>query len=320
MKTSVELIKKSFYIDGHMFSQNYTHSVAMILRGGIFGIFQPGISLEFGADLWSMFSEKTSPTREAIVSEKEQVVAIADQGFKAVIAMADRIPESQRERIITSWRKATHTTRMQLASVRVIIAYFKDIESNAKQPLRLEQAIKEYLGVAGAAKKAFSSGMVAEIVNTMYENADFFRKLYAAEFAARAEWKMEKNLVDNLVCGGLLDEWRVKRYMHGSGFELLDDRPVRLAGNKVFPNGFLECILTAKSDQPNELLIRLHGSGGPVKVTVNDGNFVIAPSVPDGFCTITIPARPEHDGKLRVRLEKVGATPPRIGGLAVRAL
>ena len=318
MKTSVDLIRKSFYIDGHMFSQNYRYSVSMMMLGGIFSIFEPGVSLESNVNLWSMFYEKTSPGNEAIVKEKEEAVAIADQGFKSVSAMAERIPEQQRDKIITAWHKATFTTRIQLASARIIIAYFEDMKSNAGQPLRMEQAIKESLVVAGSAKKTFPSGIVTDMANTMYKNAEVFREIYAAEFAARSEWQEEKNLVDYLVCGGFLDEWRVKRYMHGSGFELLDNRPVRWAGNNVFPNGFLEYTLYAKSDKVNELLIRLHGSGGSVKVIINDEDMVVEPSVPDGFCTIIIPVTPDHNGKLRVRMEKAGATPPKIGGLGVR--
>lgn len=319
MKTSVDLIRKSFYIDSHMFSQNYKHSVSMMMLGGIFSVFQPGISLESNVDLWSVFYDKTSPTREAIVNEKEEAVAIANQGFISVSAMSDRIPEQQRDQIITAWHKATFTTRMQLASARIIIAYFEDMESNAKQPLRMEQAIKESLVIAGSAKETFLSGIVTEMADIMYENADLFSGIFAAEFAARAEWNVEKDLVDHLVCGGLLDEWRVKRYMHGSGFELLDNRPVRLAGNSVFPNGFLEYSLNAESDKSNELLIRLHGTGGSVKVIVNEEVVVIEPSVPDGFCTVTIPVTPDHNGKLKVRLEKNDFTPPRIGGIGVRA-
>ena len=318
MKTSVDLIGKSFYIDGHMFSQNYRYSVSMMMLGGIFSVFQPGISLKSNVDLWSVFYKKTSPTHEAIVSEKKEAVAIADQGLISVTAMADRIPEQQRDQVITAWHKATFTTRMQLASARIIIAYFEDMESGAEQPLRMEQAIKESLVVACSAKETFLSGIVTEMANTMYDNADVFSEIYAAEFAARTEWQMEKDVVDYIVCGGLLDEWRVKRYMHGSGFELLDNRPVRLAGNSVFPNGFLEYTLNAVIDKPNELLIRLHGSGGSVKVTVNDEDVVIEPSVADGFCTIAIPVTPDHNGKLHVRLEKSDVTPPRIGGLGVR--
>ena len=142
MKTSVDLIRKSFYIDSHMFSQNYKHSVSMMMLGGIFSVFQPGISLESNIDLWSVFYKKTSPTNEEIVREKEEAVAIADQGYMSVTAIADRIPEQQRDRIITAWQKATHTTRMQLASVKIIIAYFEEMESGAEQPMRMEQAIK----------------------------------------------------------------------------------------------------------------------------------------------------------------------------------
>ena len=321
MKTSVDFIKKSFYIDSHLFCQNYRHRFEMMMLGGTFALFKPGISLKFTSEyLWSMFSEKTSPTREAIVSEKEEAVAIAGKSLETVKALADRIPAPQREKTITAWQKATHTSRMQLALVHVIIAYVEDMESKTEQPVRLEQAIKECLAIADKAKKEFSIGMVAEIADVMHENADLFRKHYAAEFAAREDWNMEENVVDCLVCGGLLDEWRVKRFMHGSGFELLNNRPVRLVGNSIFPNGFLEYTLQTTAERSNELLIRLHGSGGPVKVTVNEADFVIAPSEPDGFCTIAIPVTPDHDGQLRVRLEKAGTTPPRIGGLAVRAL
>ena len=318
MKTSVEAVRKSYYVDGHMISQAHPHPLEMMMLGGVASVFKEGVSLENTADLWSMLSDKTAATHDAIIREKAEAVVLADAGHKKVQALGDRIPAGPREAIQTAWAKLRHTTRMHFAIAKMLVAYFEDMEYGADIPAVLERAAEGAEAAAEAAAGAFPEGVVGEWANTLLETARRLPELYDAEFDARAEWHEEPGIVDSLVCGGLLDEWRVKRYMHGSGWGVHSRRPTRRVGNPVFPNGFLEYVMKADMDKDCELVVLLHGSGGSAKLTVNGNTTVVEPAEPEGFGQTAVPIGCVPEGRIHVRLER-GKGFPIVGGLAVRA-
>ena len=355
MKRSLDMAKKSFYIDGHMMAQYYFASFHHMMLGGTFALFRPGIPLDFARDLWSVLSEKTTPLREAIVREKAEAVEIADWAHETVVALGDAIPAPEYEMIKRAWRHARHTTRMHLATAEIIKGYFDDMEDGAECPGRLNGATERSLDVARAAAQeaceelgrtlagalpayepilqaeaAFvrqvaseeqtgeKESFVEEFARYVVENAEIFRSFYAAERAARNQWEDDGAVVDCVICGGLADEWRITRVMHGSGVEIRDGRPVRMAGNRVFPSGSLEYQMMTCRDGASELLVVLHGAGGPARVTVDGVTTVAEPPKLEAFGAVSICVGSPKEGRLNVRLEKAGPSPPLIGALVVR--
>ena len=355
MKRSLDMAKKSFYIDGHMLAQYYYASFHHMMLGGTFALFKPGIPLDFARDFWSVLSERSTPLREAIVREKAEAVAIADEAHGAVTELRDGIPAGEYEKLERAWRNARHTTRMHMATVEVIAAYFDDMEGGVARPDRLEAAIQRSLEVAARAADdvgegggkalareaavdepilqsdaAFArqvaceertggqEGLVGEFAACVFENAAIFGRFYTAERAARARWENGDAIVDFAICGGLVDEWRITRVMHGSGVDILDGRPVRAAGTKVFPGGTLTYDMRLDAEGENALLVLLHGAGGSARVIVDGVVRVAEPPEPDGFGVVSISVESPTADRLNVRLEKAGASAPIIGAVVIR--
>lgn len=316
MKSALDMLKKSFYIDQHLFSQQPFPTIPMMMLGGIFAVFEPGISLEIGKDLWSMISTKKSPTREFILREKEEAVALADRGAEFMESIAEKVPADQLELLRKGWRKARYTTRTHLNLARALVAYFEEMSELRERPAQLEAVLSELLAQAEKGEKEFPTGLIADFASAAREDAEGFRKFYAGELAVRKEWRAMPGIIDSLVCGGFTDECRVTRYMHGSAIGILDGRPVRHAGNRVFPNGFLDYAMKTDPQKPCRLLLKMHGKGGKAKVTINGHIDVVTPPAPGwGIAQIEL-----FGGKAgaKIRLEKAGAGFPIFGGLAVQ--
>ena len=60
---------------------------------------------------------------------------------------------------------------------------------------------------------------------------------YKAERAARRTLQRRLDVIDFIVPGGIYDDGRVLRPMHGAHSEIVNGWPVRWVGNAVFPNG-----------------------------------------------------------------------------------
>ncbi len=318
MKGSEEMIKKSYYIDGHMFSQNPIPRWQMIMLGGAFSLFKESIPLDFTDGLWSMLSERTSPTRAEILREKEEGVHIAEQGYEGVRTIKDTIPAGEREMLLEAWRKACYITSMYLNTARVLVAYFEEMEERIRVPVNLHSRLEESSSYAARAKGAFPDGLVHEFAGAVAGNAAHFREHYDAEYAARMDWEREERIMDYVVCGGMTYEWRVRRYMHASHPVMVDGRPARVVGNKVFPNGFLEYEMKVETMKPIEVLVLFHGSGGALRAIINGCPHTMHPEVADRFNRTGVVVASTPHSTITVRIEKEGSTYPVLGGIGIR--
>jgi hypothetical protein len=142
---------------------------------------------------------------------------------------------------------------------------------------------------------------------------------YVGEWAERAAWRAYPGIVDAVVCGGIGDDFRVRRYMHASHAQLIRGRPARAAGNRVFPNGFIECELAVPPARPFQLMIRGdRGSSAGFRLTV-DGVSRAVDYDADGAYEQRFATAAAAGGKITVRIEKAGADYPWIFGMATIA-
>lgn len=120
-----------------------------------------------------------------------------------------------------------------------------------------------------------------------------FLREYAAEAKVRAALMSRGDVVDFVVAGGIYDDNRVDRPMHGAYPELVDGQPVRWVGNSIFPNGTIHVELR---DAP----------GACVEV-------VLSPNGPQDF------AMEEHSerGIRHVTIGKKGAVHPGVVAVAI---
>jgi hypothetical protein len=318
MKSSEEMIKKSYYIDGHMFSQNPIPSWHMIMLGGIFSVFKENIPLDFTDGLWSMLSEKTTPTRREILKEKKEAVSIAEEGYRRVQSVKEKIPSGERELIINAWDKARYITQMHLNTARVLTEYFEEMEKGVRVPEKLFGLLEESARYAGKAITTFTEGLVYEFAQAVVENSKHFKEHYTAEYAAQLEWENKEAIIDYVVCGGITYEWRVKRYMHASKPLIIDGRPSRIVGNSVFPNGFLEYRMMVDPLKRNEALILFHGSGGALRLIINGIAHTFYPEEAERFNRASILIENTDESHITLRIEKAEDSYPVLGGIGIR--
>ena len=141
--------------------------------------------------------------------------------------------------------------------IRCIAAYFEDMEQGSKDcPLLRAQvaaSLAEYDRLAGHKVEILEREFINGLEHRLHEYRRPVEEIcieplaaisqalpleYAAEMRARKQFL--KDHVDGVIAGGLYDDHRIYRYMHGSHSVIQHGLPGRWAGNRVFPNGFFE--------------------------------------------------------------------------------
>ena len=311
-KLGWEMVCKTYFIDGHvLFHGNYC--MKYLKAGFIFALFgKAGSPLANGKGIWSILADKKTPGRTAILEEKERAVVLADRGLallNSLILPAD----DYRNRL---WGNAVIVTRAVRELIRCIIAYFDDMEGkNPDFPhlkTQVTASLNEFDRLAGhkveIVKREFVNGMehrLKEENRTIEELvieplAAICRELpdeFSAEYAARK--KFLTDCVDGIITGGLADDWRIARYMHASHAILHNGLPSRWAGNRVFPNGFMEMELKRGEklfiygDPDETRKFTLICDGERINVEFDDNGLFTMPLQPEGK---TVSVRLEKDG------------------------
>lgn len=340
MKRSIDVVKKTHFIDGHVIFHTNPPSSWMkwIKASGIFSVFQPGVSLENQRFNWGILSERTAPAREKILAEKDEAVSLAADCRARLDSLRGRMPEAEFARACALWDNAVAATRLVREFCRCIGAYFHDMEAGNEQKPGLEAAIvrarEEFLSwldsrrleemeakEPGAFYDAITqerfkprSRDIAEVYALpLWLLIQSLRVEYQAEFAARREWQALPGVVDFVVCGGITFEHRVEKAMHASHSAIHHGRPVRIVGNHVFPNGYIEYTLK-RPPQGAQLVVRGDaGTAECLRVSADGDERVVA--LNRGEARIALP--PSAEENVRVRLAKEGLQYPWIYGVAV---
>ena len=332
-------VKKTHFLDGnvifHEFPIEYDFRIPK--AGYAFALFKENIDLHLGAGVWSILSGNRTPGRKTLLAEKDSAVALAETGFARLAALTRETGFEEeyawRERV---WHNACVASKAIRAFCRCIAAYFDDMEAGDREARRLTAATAEARSVFAELAEfpldhpvpptEFVNGMGHHLLHGAVSLDDvYLRPLntlvsllpeeYAAEFAARERYSPGTS--DCVICGGVADDWRCGRYMHGSHARLLRGFPVRYAGNAIFPNGFIEMELKCSEEKVKLLLW-----GDPeaeekrFAVSVNgirrNGLFN-----DEGGCAFDVSPR---NGLLKVRLEKAeGADYPYFRAVAVKS-
>ena len=333
------MVEKNNFIDGHVIFHTFPlqKNLKYVKAAFVPAVFKNGVSLKNGKGVWSVLSDKCSPGRDAIIREKEEAVAIADAG----LALLKSLPREAgyeaeyawRERL---WNNAVRITRAFREYMRVMAAYFDSMEAGdpegrilhevaedarkklqAISEVKLEDAIPVPTVFVNGLEQALFRGKrtVEEIyLQPTYVISQVLEEEYKAEYAARKEFG--EGAYDAILCGSLLDEWRVARYMHSAHASVENGYPCRWAGNTVFPNGFLDmelsrpetaCVLAIYGDTQETADFICTIDGGERKQMKFDGK---------GCCLVELPAGKE---KVQIRVEKApGVYYPRFRAVVVR--
>ena len=318
-----EMVTKTYFIDKQvLFHGNY--SIKYLKSAFVFSLFREGVSLENGRDIWSILTDRPAPGRKFALKEKDEAVACADKG-NALCRSLNLPRDDYRLRL---WNNAVVITRCVRELVRCMSAYFEDMESGKSECAALKNqvalSLAEYDRLAGhkveILERTFINGLehrlqeyrrpIEEIcIEPLAAICQALPQEYAAEIAARKQFL--KDHIDGVIPGGLYDDHRIYRYMHGSHSVVQHGLPGRWAGNRVFPNGFFE----VKLQSGKELFV--YGDATETKkftVTIN-GTSQEMNLDNDGICKIALQS---SEREMTVRISKSGVFYPLIHALVVR--
>ncbi len=343
MKRGIELVKKTHFIDGHVIFHAFPiqPELKWIKACGILSLFRPGQSLAHHQGMWGILTGRTTPSRRALLQEKDEAVEIADTGLKAIRQLRGRLPDSEYRTAESAWHNATMVTRALRHWCQAVCAYFVDMEQERENHPALDAAIEaaraeltplaavahlvDAPDVAMNATRAsheYGGGelpgdsITSAYVRPILQHLTLLAAEFDAEFRERTRWRARRGMVDFVVCGGLLDDIRVVRYMHASHARLMDGRPARLAGNRVFPNGFIEVRLAVPTDGNARLVIQGDAGAGREFRLIIDGADQVARFGHRGESEIAVvPAEGRGAGTVDVRIQKLGTDYPAIFGI-----
>ena len=323
-KIGWEMVCKTYFIDQHvLFHGNYC--MKYLKAGFIFALFAEGRrTLANGKGVWSILADRKTPGRAAILEEKNRAVLLADKG----LALLEKSNPSSDDFRWQLWRNAVVITRAVRELIRCIVSYFDDMEWEKPEHPHLKAqvaaSLKEFDRLAGhpvqIVNREFVNGMehrlkesnrtVEEVV---FEPLAAICQELLAEFPAEyaAKKKFLVGCEDGIITGGLTDDWRIFRYMHASHAVLRNGLPARWAGNRVFPNGFIEMNLK----RGEELLIYGIPEETRKFILICDGKRIHAELNENGV--FSMPLEPA-EANVSVRLEKDGSVYPLFHAVVTR--
>ena len=216
--SGLEAILKTLYIDGNLIFHTFPVSDFKYLKaGGFFAFFKEDISLKNLEGIWSVLAKKNTLTHYELLEEKRQAIELAEKQDSPL------------------GKNLLYASKAIDQFCKCVIAYFDDMNDFSKTPLRLNKEVK-------IARQLKSDDNYTAVVHTL---SALLKEEYSAEFLARKEILEQHTVSDLIIPGSISDEWRCVRVMHGCHAELNNERPCRIIGNKVFPNGTLDLQLNA---------------------------------------------------------------------------
>jgi hypothetical protein len=202
-----------------------------------------------------------TPSHAQILAEKDVGLAAAERGLAEIERLKPRLPPDEFRRQHRAFSNAVKGAKALRAYTRCAVAYFEDMEAGKDVPDRLNAAsaaaVGEIEGLMANVNDDFTgSGSYFNVVGGNLDRVYFVglrffcRELvreYALERSMRRRLEQAK-AYDFVIAGGIYDDNRVVRTMHGAYSDTKSDRVVRYAGNTVFPNGTIAVKLRAPKD------------------------------------------------------------------------
>lgn len=325
---SFEMVSSMEFVDGNVtFHQHpVAPSFKFLKAGGVFSTFRDGSDLHMARRLWGLQAGRRTPGRRRILAEKDRAVSLAREGLAVVEGLKGRLSPEEFRRQHRAWSCACKATVATREFFGCAAAYFDDMEKGRRDPVTLkarqveaEERISAMMGNPAAGAEGMNVKH-SEAVGADLDRVYFiplrwlcreFLNEYAAERRVRAELEARNEVVDFVVPGGIFDDGRVDRPMHGSYPELVDGKPVRWIGNSIFPNGTI--IVEFDVREGDALEVALASGGSDAIRLLENGGPARSLKATDGVIRCALESR----GRTRIEIAKDGKGHP---GVVLAAL
>ena len=263
VRDELEMIRNIHYVASNLVFHSFPlkPDFKWLKSGGIFSVYREDASLADTKDIWSLLSWMRTPSHAQVLAEKERGLAQAERSLARLEALKGRLPAEEYERQHRAFAKAVKAAKALQAFTKCCVAYFEDMKAKRDVPAALEREVKDAVRVIESqmtdVKDDFTGkgtyfAVVGENLDRVYFIGLRFycRELlneYRLERAMRRKYE-RPDVCDFVIPGGIYDDNRTIRTMHGAHAVTKADRVVRYAGNDVFPNGTVTVRLRAPKD------------------------------------------------------------------------
>lgn len=253
VKDELEMIRNIHYVASNLVFHSFPLKAdfTTVKAGGIFSLYRENSSLEATKDIWSILSHMRTPSHRQILAEKAKGVAMAEAGLKKIESLADRLPADEFKRQRRAFAASVTAAKALQAYTRCCVAYFEDMEARRDEPAGLRRESAAAAALIESLMTDPSDGFTGRdaYFSIVGDNLDraylaglryYCRELlneYACERRLRKKYEARRDVIDFVTVGGIYDDNRTIRTMHGAYTKTLPGRIVRQAGNPVFPNG-----------------------------------------------------------------------------------
>lgn len=294
VKSELEMIRNIHYVASNLVFHSFPLKADFktVKAGGIFSVYRENSSLEATKDIWSILHWQKSPSHAQVLAEKAKGLAMAEAGLAKLESLKDKLPADEYARQHRAFSAAVKAAKALQAFAKCCVAYFEDMAARQDDPVRLRResaAAVELIESLMAnpaddftGREAYFSVVGDNLDRVYFTGLRYYcRELlteYACERKLRRRYEARPELVDFVTVGGIYDDNRTIRTMHGAYTKTLPGRVVRQAGNPVFPNG---TISVRFRDVPGaKVEVALDPSGAQ--------DYELRESVADGVRTVTV--------------------------------
>ena len=253
VKGELEMVRNIHYVASNLVFHSFPLKADFktVKAGGIFSVYRENRPLDAAKDIWSILSSTKAPTHERILAEKAKGLEMAKAGLAKIESLKGRLPADEYARQHRAFTAAVKAAKALQAYTKCCVAYFADMAARQDDPLRLRRASEEAVELIESMMVNPADDFTGrrDYFSVVGENLDrvyfaglryYCRELlneYACERKLRRKYEARADVADFVTVGGIYDDNRTIRTMHGAYTKTLPGRVVRQAGNPIFPNG-----------------------------------------------------------------------------------
>ncbi len=330
LKRTFDIVKKTFYLDQHLQSHCQFPDFEMLKWARFFGYFKEGEPLSRTEDEWGIISNRISPTWEQIIAEKDQAIREIQNCLDDVEKARSSISKDAYEYLIDGFAKFMAIAKAFRQLCSLTIAYLKVIHSDGADRDKFVAEKESTVALAREIEHSFGPGFFgstpkmladhsAQSVGTLLAGiAEQMACELDIELAIQTSSDNDPLIVDWVLCGGISDEWRVRKQTHSSWAHRENDIIHRLAGNRIMADGFFEYDLKAPAGP--SLLCLLWGYNGEKRqgyLDIDGKRQVIKAGGKNGFDWVEIPMCFEEEKVVPIRITKMGKLSPMVSQMKV---
>ena len=294
VKGELELVRNIHYVASNLVFHTFPLKADFmtVKAGGIFSVYRENRSLESAKDIWSILNWMKSPSHAQILEEKARGLAMAEAGLAKIESLKERLPVDEYARQHRAFTAAVKAAKALQAFTKCCVAYFEDMSAKHDDPVRLRresdlasaliESLMENPADDFTGREDYFSVVGDNLDRVYFAGLRYYcRELlneYVCERGLRRGYEARPDVIDFVTVGGIYDDNRTIRTMHGAYTKTLPGRVVRQAGNPIFPNG---TISVKFRDVPNaKVEVALDPTGSR--------EYDLRESVADGMRTVTV--------------------------------